>query len=192
MASANTSNQSAILKIMYGNKIADPLLQATKLLQRCKKETNLGGESYTIQVKVASTSGGSSKFAMAVANQGATRTVRFVVPPKQHYEVASVDGKLMALTESDRGALAKAFKTEMDGARQSFARAMSQLVWGNGGGALGIIDATTNIATAVCKLTDRSDIINFQPGDVIEFSDEDGTAVNPAALRGSPTRLTVV
>lgn len=191
MTAANTTNQVNLLKRMWGPKLQEPLLKASKLVMKMKKDTGFGGDYREVVVKVAPTAGSSPNFAAAVASAAASVPVKFLVPRKKQYSVFFVDGEAVAATEGDAKAYLAVLKNESNSARYTYARAVARLAARNGGGALGVVESTTTTSSTTLKLNDPTTHVNFDIGMQLEASDDDGTAASPAGLRGSPTYLTV-
>lgn len=188
--SANVTNQANILYRMNGKKLAEPLLKASRLVNRMKKSTDFRGEDKTVHVKVSPTGGGSSSFAEALAAQKASQHVRFVVTHRNEYQLFTVQGSAVARSKGDSAALLQIVNNESKSARYAYARSVAAKAHGTGGGALGRV-SNSSFATAVATLLDSADHVHFEVGAKIGFASDDGTASSPAGLNGSPTYLTV-
>lgn len=189
-SSATTTNQSNILYRLNGTKLAEPLLKASRLMNRIKKDTNFRGEDATVHVKVSPTGGGSASFSEALAAQKASQHVRFVVTHRKEYQLFTVQGDAIARSKGDKAALLQILNNESKSARYAYARAVAHKGHGAGGGARGQL-SNSSFATAVATLVNSADHVHFEVGMKIGFSDDDGTPASPAGLRGSPTYLTV-
>jgi hypothetical protein len=99
---------------------------------------------------------------------------------------------LIARCRGNGNAVVEAVKNQTDGARYAFARSMSRMAWGNGGGARAQLASTTVLASTNLDLRSPADIVGFEPGMQLEFASDDGSAASPAGRRGAPDRLTVV
>lgn len=190
-ASANTTNQTNLLKIMWGKELQVPFLKRSKFANRMKKSTDFGGRSREVVIKVAPTGGGSAGFAAALASQSASVPVTFTVTRRTEYQVFTVQGQAIAASKGDAQAYIKILKSESDSARYMFFRELAKKAKGKGGGSLGQIDSTTTMSSTTLILSNPTDHVNFESGMQLEFSADDGTQTSPAGLRGSPTYLTV-
>lgn len=184
--SATVSNQLPLLKRLWGNNVAEPLYKRSKFLAAMAKDTSFGGEGRYVNVTVGPTSGGSADFATALSNQGATKEIRFFVTHRKEYQIFSIQGDLIARARGDKNAVLEAVKQQADKARYSFARAMARRAWGNGGGSLGQISSTSNVATTTITLANRADVAGFEPGMYVTTASDDGSAASPAGTRGVP------
>src|SRR5688572_13585872 len=104
MASATHTNQANILFRMNGAKLAEPLLKASRLVNRMKKSTDFRGEDKTVHVKVSPTGGGGGSFEEAVAAQKASQHVRFVVTHRTEYQLFTITGRAIAQSKGNKAA----------------------------------------------------------------------------------------
>jgi hypothetical protein len=192
MSAANTTNQVNLLTILYGKKVANQLHKASRISSRCKKNTKFYGEARTVHITVAPTAGNSASFSKALANQQSTKEVKFTVYRRTEYAIYSVQGELIAAAKGE-GAVAQItqLKHQVDAAQKEFAATVGIRAWSIGGGALGVI-ATGGISSATITLQARGDVVKFKKGMKVAFSDENGTATNPAALRSGGSTLEVL
>jgi len=195
MAAATVTGQVSLLKRFWGNKVAQPMYDKSRLLDLAKKDTKFLGESKYIAVNIAPTSGGSSNFEDAVASQDPSSTKRFEIRRKREYQVCTIANELIE-AGSGQGAIVDALKFELDKARQSFGEAMARRAWGDGGGSLGQLDSGVNLASTTLTLRSRTNIVGvFNIGTQLEFATDNGTASNPAGrlpTATAPDRLKVV
>lgn len=189
--SATTTNQSNLLKRLYGTKTADQVYKASRIISRCKKDTKFTGEDRTVHITVAPVAGGSATFVKAMQNQQATKEVRFVVYRRKEYVVFSLQGELIEASKNDAGAIVRQLKHQTDKAQKLFANRLSARVWGPGGGAIGVI-AAGGITDATVTLENQGDVVKFFKGQKVTFADDNGTAATPAGLRSSGATLEVL
>jgi hypothetical protein len=178
--SATIVNQVNILKRLWGSGVSDPMYKASRFLGAIKKDTKFGGEGRYVIVDISPTAGGSSSFSEALANQDATTTERFFVTHRKEYQVFSIQGDLIARSQGDKNAVVEGLKHQTEKARYAHARAMAHRAWGHGGGALGVISAGSNVATATITLATPSNIVAFEKGMWLQASDDAGNAASPA------------
>lgn len=192
---ANLTNQQPVLKRLYPEGVEKVIYSASALFERCKKDTKFTNEDRATVVRISGTSGGSANFPDALLSQGASQRARFIVNRKKEYQIYSVDGETVAATNGEPKAIVNVLKNEMTEALYKFGRAMSRRATGKGGGAVGVIHASTNVATTTLLFASRTDAQWLEVGDWIQFSDFDGTSASadPATdLRGSGSALQVV
>lgn len=192
---ATPGNQAEILKRLYPDGVEEILYESSPLFQNCKKTTGFTNEDRAVVVRISGTNGGSANFADALANQNASSRARFVVNRKKEYQVFSVDGEAIAATEGNPKAIVAVLKNEMTEAMYRFGRAMALRAAGAGGGSLGVIASTTNVATTTLVFASRADAQWIEKGDWLQFSSADGTSssADPSTdLRGGGDALQVV
>lgn len=182
MAIATQASQIALYKRLYPKGIADVMYKKSIALADCKKKTDFGGEGAYINIATAGTSGGSSDFATALANQGPSVQKRFFITHRKEYQIATVDGLAIATSKDDKMSVLRTLKAEMDKANYKFTLALSSKFFGNAGGALGQISATSNVGTATITLATPADIVKFEIGDFIQTSSDNGSGSSPAGL----------
>lgn len=194
MASATTTTQLPLLKRLWGSGFADPMYQASKVLNKCKKDTNFGGEGRYIVIAVAMITGVGANFADALAAQGPSQEVRMFVTRRKEYAIYTIQNDLIAATKGNANAVVEALKRQTGTARRHFGRRMSRRLWGNGGGAVGQLASTVTLASTTLALRSRVDIAGLEAGLQLEFASDDGSSSTPAGRRSSggvPVRLTV-
>src|SRR5262249_2481726 len=70
--------------------------------------------------------------------------------------------------------------------------ATARRAWGLGGGSIGQLHGSVNLASTTLQVRSRTDIIGlFNKGVQLEFAADNGTGTSPVGRRGSPDRLTV-
>lgn len=187
-------NSQPILKRLYPNGVEEVLYKESRLFELCKKDTTFFGEDAAVVVRISGTNGQSPNFADALASQGASTKVRFIVNRKKEYHIYSIDGEAIAATGSDKGAIVKVIKDENKEAMYKFGRRMQKLAAGKGGGSIGTIHASTNLATTTLLLGSRLDVQWLEIGDYVQFAQNDGSSpsASQADLRGSGASLRVV
>lgn len=184
MAVATHSSQVALYKRLYPKGIADVMYKKSVALADIKKKTDFGGEGAYINIATSGTSGGSADFPTALANQGPSTQKRFFITHRTEYQVASVTGQAIATSMSDKMAVLKTLKVEMDKANYKFTLALSSKFHGNAGGALGQISAGSNVATTTITLATKADIVRFEIGDWVQTASDNGAATSPAGVNG--------
>lgn len=192
MSSATTGNQVALLKRLYPRGVAEALYKRSVLLADAKKSTDFGGEGVYVNIRINGTAGSSSDFGTALANMRATTEKRFFVTHRKEYSLFSVQGDAIARSKGDKNAIVSVLKTQVDGAKYAFERAMAARVYGDQGGAIGRISASSNVATTAVTLATPSHISRFEEGIALQTSVDNGSGTSPAGTNGGPAQLTAV
>lgn len=181
MSQATLSNQISLSKRLWGNKVAEPMYDACKLLAMAQKDTNFGGEGRYVIVSVTPTAGVSPSFPDAVASQAASVTVRFFVTRRKEYAVWSLQNDAIEGYKGDKNAVLDLTKNELSKARRAFAISMAQRAYGHAGGTAFQLATTTNLATSTAVVTNRSDLYALDKNKQIEWSLVNGSS--PTASR---------
>jgi hypothetical protein len=180
MASATVTNQTPLLKRIWGPDVSTPMLKASQVLNQCKKDTKFYGEGKYIVFKVAPIAGGSATFSEALVAQAPSIPVRMFLQHRKEYQVWTIQNDLIERSKGNTGAVLEAVKSELDSARYAHARAMARRA--NGKAAVGQLATTTNLATNQFTFRDDVNVIGLEPGAVIVFSLDDGTGISPLGL----------
>lgn len=195
MGLATTSTHLSITKRLYPKDISKPMFERSAFLGLVSRDTKFGGEGYHVIVRTSPNTGRGASFERTYANIRASVLARFLVFPRSQYALFRLEGKLLATTRGNNTAVVRALKVEVDSARESFFEDLSRNACGNGGGNIGQIATTTNLATTTLQLRNISDHVNFTEGMPVVFAIAgDGSQAGAAAgdLLGAPTVLTVV
>jgi hypothetical protein len=188
--SANDTSILPFLKRQYPKGLAFTGYKKSKLLALIKKDTTFGGEGKHYTVSIAPTTGGAANYQRAYQNQGPSDAQRFFLQHRTEYGLARIKHSALAKTMGDKNAIKNILTEEFDKATYAFGRTMAGTVYGNGGGSLGIIASTTNVATNVIDLTRRADLAKFEKGMYIELATDDGSGVSPSGLLTGQRQIT--
>lgn len=179
---------SKILKQIYSDaEIVFKLTEYDPFLREVDRQTDYGGESYNFANVYANTQGASGDFMTATGgNGGMTKYARFVMDTLSHmYHTARWDRETMLRASKKRDAFVIALQSEVDSCLEQMRNKLECEIWGNGGGALCQLAATTSTVNIVAHmatpgyaaiLMDKSQIINLQVGMPIEAATTDGTS----------------
>jgi hypothetical protein len=189
MAALNVSAYSPVLKTLYPDGLAAVLYPKNPTFALLPKSDDFEGENMTITCKFGGSTGDAVDFATAQAGKSGSQYTKFTITRSSEYAVGGLTTEVMRASRSNKGALAKALKTEIDSSLYKLGRAFANGIWGNGGGAIGKISAGSNVGTATITLSDISQIVNFEKGMVLQASVDDGTAAG--GLRSAGTTVTV-
>jgi hypothetical protein len=186
---ATTATIQEILKTLYDqDSIPELAYKRSALLGMMKKTTNFEGYNAQVSNRFAGTGGGSASFTDAQGNVFGASYSRFLITHATDYSLLRIETLAARQARSSRGALVKAVKAEGDAAFYTMARSMSRTVWGNGGGARGVI--ASGGGTDTLTLVSPEDIVNFEVGMVVGSSLTDGTS--GAYITGNEQRITAV
>lgn len=153
-------------------------IKASPVLNRMKFEKS-GGESIARPFELNGYRGDSGNFqaAQTVANQADFRNsskYRWQVPLGLHTGSITVEFRDVALSKSDQDAAARELQHTTDGVFRQRASNMMRLWFGPLGSYVG--SGTWTVASGVVTSTNRMDVADIFPGDVVSFSATDGTS----------------
>ena len=104
---------------------------------------------------------------------------RWIVPWGEYNDAVLIPDKVMAQSASDMGAFFENKKEEIDGLYRGFADILSQYILRDSGHCIGY----GSFSGGVITLTNTSDAVNFERGQLLVAGDHDGTTTD--ALLGS-------
>ena len=166
-AQFSLSNASALFKIKYGKLSENVYNSATPLLSRIKKSYNFTGKQMNFPVP-QSFAGGVGSGSLPTANTAVYGDVTFT--RKKLYAVVQVDRESIKASSSDEGAFVKATKEVVEKGVESFMRNMSRILFNDGTGAVGTIEAnaTGTAAAPVVIITAATwKEANFEERDIL-------------------------
>lgn len=165
MASLNMTSFSSALKILYPDSLEEVWFPEAPFLAWVPKAYDFEGASRQSNAMYSGIRG-STDFSTALNGKSTPSLAKFNVTRKKDYVLGSIDNETMMASQSNKGAIAKAIKTQVDAAGYEFGRSMAVQVWGDGSGVRGT--ALTIAAGPVVTLTDRRDCVKFEVGMVLE------------------------
>lgn len=116
---------------------------------------------------IGSTLTGASASAKGVSSEA------FLIKMAKYVGVIPLDDEVMQTLKGDKGGFVDYVKTEFEAKITGMGLTHSTHLFGNGGGAIGQV---ASIVSDSFVLTDRSDALNFWPGDIIRASTADGNS----------------
>ena len=166
----NYSAFATFLKRAYAPvKVKEMLFSDRPLLGMINKTQLNGGESFSVTTNIVGQGVSSNNFGIAQANATAFRSYRFIITPYSSvYTVQPVDNKLIAISESNVAALQRAFTTAMDIAIEEQGKKIHEQLYRS---EMGIMKATTVLASTTLVLTNPADISHFAVGQIIKLID---------------------
>lgn len=189
MGALTTTVYQPVLKTLYPDGLAAVLYPKNPTFALMPKADDFEGDNMTVTVKYGGSTGDAVDFTNAQANKSGSQYTKFTITRASEYAVGGLTTEVMRASRSNKGALVKALKTEIDSSLYKMNRAIAAGIWGNGGGAIGQISATSNPATATITLADISQIVNFEKGMLLQASVDDGTG--GGGLRSGGNTVTI-
>lgn len=171
MASLNMSSFSSALKILYPDSLEEVWFPEAPFLAWVPKSYDFEGASKQSNAMFSGIRG-STDFSTALNGKSVPSLAKFNVTRKKDYVLGSIDNETMMASASNKGAIAKAIKTQVDAAAYEFGRSMAVQVWGDGSGVRGV--AFSVAAFPVVTLSDRRDCVKFEVGMVLEAKSAGG------------------
>lgn len=166
MASLNMSSFSSALKILYPDSLEEVWFPEAPFLAWVPKSYDFEGSSKQSNAIISGIRG-STDFPTALNGKSVPSMVKFNVTRKKDYVIGSIDNETMMASASNRGAIAKAIKTQVDAAAYEYGRSLAFQTWGSGNGVRGTVSSFVAM-TGVITLTDRRDCVKFEVGMVLQ------------------------
>ena len=182
------SSQDSLLKDYYtDDKLKEQSFGENPFFAFIKKERGqmAGGRRYVQPVEFGHPGGGSADFAKAMVNGSVSKYEDFLIPRKKQYQKVEVDHELMFASQSQRESFSKALD-EFDRGLKGLGEKVGRRLYRTQGGSMGKM-ANSTVNTTTIQLTEQASVFNFHIGDVLAFSDTDGTG----SLRDSGDTTTV-
>lgn len=171
---------SQISKEIYTPKDVDTFFFKSPTVGLMPKWTDGGGLDYVGALGNAILTSESSIDAIAFTAGSASSYERFVLTWKEGFASANLTGMAIDMTRNERGALTRAIVKEMDNAYKALGVGIGRRVFGNGGGAIGLVNGsaatTTTVTGDTVVLKNPSQGILFQKNMVINSASTDGTS----------------
>jgi len=159
------SSFSSALKILYPDSLEEVWFPEAPFLAWVPKSYDFEGASKQSNAMFSGIRG-STDFSTALNGKSTPSLAKYNVTRKKDYVLGSIDNETMMASASNKGAIAKAIKTQVDAAAYEFGRSMAVQVWGDGSGIRGVVGSVA--AGPVVTLTDRRDCVKFEVGMVLE------------------------
>jgi hypothetical protein len=163
---ATTTTAVDILKENYTGTRLEYLTYKTRpWWGMVKKRSDFGGKYKPIPVMIANPLGGSATFSNANSNTGGANYEAFDLTRARQYQKFTIDTEALMASEGDANAFRSLVVTEAQGALNEISETISRRLFGSTSGAVGTI--SSGQGTATLTLTNLSDIVNFQIGDIL-------------------------
>lgn len=185
MAALDMAAAEAALKTLYPkNRVKFLGYQKNPLLALMPKDENFVGDGKKVPIQYGGNQGASRNFTKAKNGKTAGLYSAFFVTRVKDYALSSIELEPILASDSQEGAFLKLAQNEIDNTLRTLTRNYAISMYRNHGGARGQI-AAAGISGAVLTLTNPSDIVNFEIGQVLVQSTADGSASGDALGSGS-------
>jgi hypothetical protein len=179
MAALDLTTFDYALKELYPvSTVANLTYKDRPLLAALSKSTDFYGDNLVVPVEYANPQGRSATFSTAVTNKRPTLGVKFNVTRARDYVLADIDNETILASANDKGALARAIKTENDNAIRAISNQLAADLYGTGSGSLGQVGNAS--PTTTITLSNIEDVVKFDVGMELKFSTADGTGSEKA------------
>jgi hypothetical protein len=159
------------LKILYPSGLEQEWYPDSPFLAWVDKSYDFQGASRQVSPLVAGING-STSFDAAMAGKSTPTIAKFLVTRVKDYVIGSIDNEAIAASKGEKGAIAKAVKTQMDSAMYEFGRSSAFQAMSDGSGTRGTVSA---YSAGVITLTDVNDAVKFEVGMRLEKKTSGGT-----------------
>lgn len=172
---ASLTDWEASLKEMYSERESKPLsFKKNVLLGTLPKERKNGGGDYFVQVVYRQApGGGSGSYAKAKLNGYSSKLSKLNITRVPVWQRVAVNARLMLAGErTDESVIA--VSKEFDNGFTELAQKCERRLFRSTTGKIGQVKSTTTVTTDTIILTNKADAWNFQAGDKLQFSADDG------------------
>lgn len=173
MAASNIVNVPLVLKELWKERIEDFKYEDRPFYAMVDKDTSWSGLKLHVTVQYANGTSTSSKFSVSKEKKRASKFAAMEVETADLFTTWSVDNKLITLTRDQKGSLVRMLDKSTTDAQDKHRRRTAWQLWGNGGGAAAKLSAASG---TTLTLANANHVRNFDIGDPIEFSEDDGRA----------------
>ena len=180
MAINNPTTWDPLLKPIFSDeRIADLIAQESPTWNLIRKKTNAqtagGGRHYEIPVVYGTCQGIGPTIAIAQAGLGHELAVQFQVLRARNFGVAQISNELAETAKGDRTSFVDSMEQIAGSKEKALIADYCAQLHGNGGGALGRLTSTTNVATATFTLRSIADCLKIHVGETLQLAPDDGT-----------------
>lgn len=191
------ANVNNLFKIKYGKLSENVYNSANVMLARQKKMYDFTGRQMFVPVPT-SFAGGVGSGSLPAANHSNVEDA--LINAKKVYARALIDREAMKASMNDEGAFVRATKWKVQKSVESYMRNASRILFGDGTGALGTIDAVVDNGGGSYTLTitaaswleanwEEQDYVNIETGNTDRFEvisvDPTNTAIDVLRITGS-------
>lgn len=186
MAQVDATSFDAALKEYFSDEhVVDTVYEDNPWFAMIPKK-QITGKTYVQPVQYGIPQSRSADIAVALGNKKTNKYVDFQVPTFDDYSSISIGRKVMKQSANDRGAFFEARAREIEGMLKSLTRSAAISLYRNGGGSIGQV-AASGISTTSLTLKNIEDVVNFEVGQEIVMSANDGSDSSHTLRTGSAT-----
>jgi len=185
MALTLTTYDSLLKRRFTPQKVQDLTEADRPLMARLKKDPSFSGSAMQVPLIYGRPQGIAAQ-SLAIA-QGSTSNVlpkHFLLTIADYFGTVDISSKVMLASRDNPGAFLSSKTADIDGLYEQMADNTHQLLWGNGGGALG---RRASAATNVITLTEKTQVFAFEVGMTVAASSGDGSSGSDALRSGQTT-----
>lgn len=166
-------------------KIFEHILMGSPVLMDLPKDKTFGEEYRYINEGIGAGQGIGSTFEDAKDSKSPDLAAQYQYATKTLYAMFSMPGKLMRRAKINAAVLVDPYTRASKNAIEGLKRELSAHLFGNGGGSLGRISSSSNVATNTITLSDTSKHRFFYKDMVLTSSTADGTtgSVNSGSIK---------
>ncbi len=186
------ANLTTALKRRYDDKFLGAVGWSKGPLGAMIRKVAWSGSNPVFATRVGNSPARSATYATAASKSedstyGYTRVNQFTLDWYRDYSRATIDGLLLATAGDKLGSFYDKFVAQIDGIMDATMHSFCTKVYRGGYGAIGQIDATTNLATTTLVLKTPEDVVLFEKGMDIQLAQFE----NSGALRNAGAVLTI-
>lgn len=188
----------AALKQHYTDDMVENLVyKDNPFLALVAKMEDFGGRNLPIPLIRGNPQNRSATFSVAQAGTTTSKLDAFLLTRVKDYSIATIDNETLEASKGNANAFLEAATVEIDGAINSLTRSLAVKLYRDGFGSVGNVNSTVTGTTLT--LLDINDIVNFEVGDVLQFSAssggdtlrDSGDSVTVSAVNRSAGSMTV-
>jgi hypothetical protein len=160
-----SDNASAALHDWYSDVYEDAAYRDNVFLGLVKKEDGRG-QQVKQAIKIARTAGHGADIASAITNQSSEGRKAFFTPWGKSYAVENVDNTEIDVSEGDDAAVVEILGDALEGCLRKCSEDLEHDLFGDGYGTRGTIGSHTGAGPFVLTLSQATDTLNWQVGDI--------------------------
>ena len=165
MAVSTVTNIAYALKTKYSPKKVQILAyKKSPFFALVPKAEGFTGNNFAFSVQHGLPVGRSQDFTTAQANKAVAAGKQFVITRVHDYALVSLTTEAILASRDNEGAFADMLKNSFERAVDAVAKSISIGLYGDGTGSIGVVGT---LSTATVTLTNASDIVNYETGQVL-------------------------
>jgi hypothetical protein len=164
MSSFTQAGISNTLKNVWVNIIELENARVSPTYAMMKKNTDWVGDGLTTVLPYGNGAGRSRSYPKAVANSDNSKNMKFTFYDTEDFAIFNVQNKALKAAKNNKGAVVRHLYRESRGKHIEIMSSIVRSIHRDGSGVIG---RRASLASNTITLTNRWDIINFSPGDVV-------------------------